>query len=54
MKDLKKKLTAAGAMLVVSAVMLSGVSYAWYTLSTNPEVSNIKANIAANENLEIA
>lgn len=54
MKDLKKKLTAAGAMLVVSAVMLSGVSYAWFTLSTNPEVSNIKANIAANENLEIA
>lgn len=54
MKDLKKKLTAATAMLVVSAVMLSGVSYAWYTLSTNPEVSNIKANIAANENLEIA
>jgi len=54
MKDLKKKLTAAAAMLVVSAVMLSGVSYAWYTLSTNPEVSNIKANIAANENLEIA
>ena len=51
---MKKKLTAAVAMLVVSAVMLSGVSYAWYTLSTNPSVENIKANIAANENLEIA
>lgn len=54
MKDLKKKLTAAAAMLVVSAVMLSGVSYAWYTLSTNPEVSNIKATAVANQNLEIA
>lgn len=54
MKDLKKKLTAAAAMLVVSAVMLSGVSYAWYTLSTNPEVKGITATATANANLEIA
>lgn len=54
MKDLKKKLTAAGAMLVVSAVMLSGVSYAWYTLSTNPEVKGMKTTVVANQNLEIA
>ena len=54
MKDLKKKLTASVAMLGVSAVMLSGVSYAWYTLSTNPEVKGIKATAVANENLEIA
>jgi hypothetical protein len=45
---------AAIAMLCVSAVMLTGVSYAWFTLSTNPEVTNIKANVSANENLEIA
>lgn len=54
MKDLKKKLTAAGAMLVVSAVMLSGVSYAWFTLSTNPEVKGIKATATSNASLEIA
>lgn len=54
MKDLRKKLAAAVAMLTISAVMLTGVSYAWYTLSTNPEVTGIKANLAANENLEIA
>ena len=54
MKDLKKKLTAAAAMLVVSAVMLSGVSYAWYTLSTNPEVKGITATATSNANLEIA
>ena len=54
MKDLKKKLTASVAMLGVSAVMLSGVSYAWYTLSTNPEVKGISATAVANENLEIA
>jgi hypothetical protein len=45
---------AAIAMLCVSAVMLTGVSYAWFTLSTNPEVTNITANVSANENLEIA
>jgi hypothetical protein len=54
MKDLKKKLVAAVGMLGVSAIMLTGVSYAWFTLSTNPEVSNITANVSANENLEIA
>jgi hypothetical protein len=54
MKNLRKKLMAAIAMLCVSAVMLTGVSYAWFTLSTNPEVSGVKANISANDNLEIA
>jgi hypothetical protein len=54
MKDLKKKLVAAVGMLCVSALMLTGVSYAWFTLSTSPEVTGVKANISANENLEIA
>lgn len=54
MKGMKKKLAAAAAMLVVSAVMLSGVSYAWYTLSTNPEVKGITATATSNANLEIA
>ena len=54
MKGLKSKLMAATAMLTVSAVMLVSTSFAWYTLSTNPEISNIKATAVANENLEIA
>lgn len=54
MKNLKKKLAAAVSMLMVSAVMLTGVSYAWYTLSTNPEVQGITATATANANLEIA
>lgn len=54
MKGLKTKLMSAVAMLTASAVMLAGTSFAWYTLSTNPEISNIKVNMAANENLEIA
>lgn len=54
MKHLKTKLSAAIVMLLISAMMLTGVSFAWYTLSTNPEVSNIKATAVANENLEIA
>lgn len=54
MKDLRKKLAAAVAMLTISAVMLTGVSYAWYTLSTNPEVKGMQTTVVANENLEIA
>ena len=54
MKGLKSKLMAATAMLTVSAVMLVSTSFAWYTLSTNPEVKDIKATAVANQNLEIA
>lgn len=54
MKNIKKQLMGAVAMLVVAAVMLTSVSYAWFTLSTNPEVTNIEASVAANQNLEIA
>lgn len=54
MKNIKKQLVGAVAMLVVAAVMMTSVSYAWFTLSTNPEVKNVKATAVANENLEIA
>lgn len=54
MKHLKTKLSAAIVMLLISAMMLTGVSFAWYTLSTNPEVKGITATAVANENLEIA
>lgn len=54
MKHLKTKLMAAVAMLLVATVMLTSASFAWFTISTNPEVANLKATINSNENLEIA
>ena len=50
----KRRLMAAGAMLLVSAIMLATVSYAWLVLSTSPEVTGITTNIGANGSLEIA
>lgn len=54
MKHLKKKLMASVAMMLVSTMMLTSVSFAWYTLSTNPEVRGITATATTNANLEIA
>ncbi len=50
----KKKLTAAVAMLLVSAIMVVSSTYAWFTLSTAPEVTGITTTVGANGNLEIA
>ena len=52
--DIKKKLTAAIAMLLVSCVMVVTSTYAWFTLSTAPEITGIQTTIGANGNLEIA
>lgn len=52
--EIKKKLTAAIAMLLVSCIMVVTSTYAWFTLSTAPEVTGIHTNIAGNGNLEIA
>lgn len=54
MKHLKTKLMASVVMLLIAAVLMSTASYAWFTLSTNPEIANIQANVTANGNLEIA
>lgn len=54
MKYLKQKLMAAAAMLMVSVVMLTSASYAWFTISVTPEVTDITTTITANENFEIA
>ena len=54
MKHLKEKLIATIAMLLVATVMLTSASFAWFTISTNPEISNIQANVTTNQNLEIA
>lgn len=50
----KKKLMAAVVMLVISAIMMTSASYAWFTISTNPEIKGMKTQVVVNENLEIA
>jgi len=51
---LKRKLMSALSMLLVSTILLTTTSYAWFVLSTAPEVSGITTNIGANGSLEIA
>lgn len=53
-KNMKSKLIAAVAMLLVSCIMMVSSTYAWFTLSTAPEVQGITTTVGANGNLEIA
>ncbi len=52
--SVRKRLTAAIAMLLIAAIMLVTSTYAWFTLSTAPEVTGITTTVGANGNLEIA
>ena len=54
MQAVKKKLMAATSMLLVAAIMLVSSTYAWFTLSTAPEVTGITTTVGANGSLEIA
>lgn len=51
---LRNKLIAAISMLLVSSIMMVSSTYAWFTLSTAPEVTGISTSVGANGNLEIA
>lgn len=51
---LRNKLMAAIAMLMVSSIMVVSTTYAWFTLSTAPEVTGITTSVGANGNLEMA
>ncbi len=53
-RDLKTKLLSAVAMLLVSSLMMVTTTYAWFTLSTAPEVTGITTAVGANGNLEMA
>ena len=53
-RDLKTKLMAAICMLMVSSLMMVTSTYAWFTLSTAPEVTGITTAVGANGNLEMA
>ncbi len=52
--SIRHRLTAALCMLLVSSIMLVSSSYAWFTLSTAPEVKSIDTTVAGNGSLEIA
>lgn len=53
-RDIKTKLMAAVCMLMVSSIMMVSTTYAWFTLSTAPEVKGITTAVGANGNLEMA
>ena len=52
--SIKSKLMAAVAMLLVASFMVVSSTYAWFTLSTAPEITGVKTSVGANGNLEIA
>ena len=51
---IKGKLTSAVAMLLVAVIMVVSSTYAWFTLSTAPEVTGITTAVGANGALEMA
>lgn len=52
--NMKKKLMGAVCMLLVASIMMISATYAWFTLSTAPEISGITTSVGANGNLEMA
>lgn len=60
-KALKKKLpsvkarvAAMAASLLLAMTMLTSVSFAWFSLSSSPELGGVKTLISSNGNLEVA
>ena len=52
--NLRNKLKATLLLAVVCLVLVFAASYAWFALSTAPEVSGIETKVGANGGLEIA
>ena len=53
MSGIKSKLIAAVCMLLVAVIMVVSSTYAWFTLSTAPEVTGITTAVGANGALEM-
>ena len=51
---MKKKLFVSTMSLIMAIVLMTSTSFAWFTVSTAPEVQNIKVQMTATRNLEIA
>lgn len=54
MKYLKQKLMASLAMVLVAATMMGTSTYAWFAISTAPEIGSISTLMEASGSLEIA
>lgn len=52
--NLRKKIRIALLFLIVCLVLVISATYAWFSLSVNPEVTQIDTNVGANGSLEIA
>lgn len=52
--SVKGKVVAMATSLLLAVVMLTSVSFAWFTMSGSPELGGVKTTISANGNLEIA
>ncbi|MBE6939736.1 MAG: hypothetical protein E7457_02800 [Ruminococcaceae bacterium] len=52
--SIRNKLFGAISMLLVASIMMVSTTYAWFTLSTAPEVQGITTTVGSNGNLEIA
>lgn len=52
-RALKQKLMSALAMLMIATILMTSTTYAWFVLSTKPEVTGIETQVGANGSLEI-
>ena len=50
----KEKVVAVASLFAISLTMMASATYAWVTLSRNPELGGVNTTISANGNLEIA
>ena len=50
--SIRNRLVAAISMLLIASIMLVTSTYAWFTLSTAPEVKGINNSVAGNGSLE--
>ena len=51
---MKKKLFVSTMSLIMAIVLMTSTSFAWFTVSTAPEVTSIEVTMEATKNLEIA
>lgn len=51
---MRERVIAVVVLLAISLAMVVSTSFAWMTMSINPEISGLATTIAANGNLEIA
>lgn len=50
----REKVATVAMLFVLSLVLMVSTSYAWYTISVNPELGGVNTTVSANGNLEIA